>query len=117
MFFIPVLLATELFEIRRKQPLTIKEFLTLYLIFVGIINLLCLLVVAVVFHHPDYIVDQGSFNVDFTFKYLLLSFSFAIVLSIAYRRVQLETKKTVECLKGGIIRNDTNSVFFNTIIY
>lgn len=98
-FFCPAFLAVDLFERKQKQPLTLKQFITAYIIFVGIINLLCLSVVAGVFHHPDYVVDSGLFNIGFTFKYLLLCFSLSVVLPAVYERAEMETRKYWSILK------------------
>lgn len=98
-FFSPAFLAADLFEKKQKQPFTVKQFITVYIIFQIIINLLCLSVVAVVFHHPDYVVNSGLFNIGFSFKYLLLCFSLAADLPVVYEKAKTETKKYWSILK------------------
>lgn len=87
-FFTPAFLAAELFEAKQNRQLTAREFITAYIIFVGIINFLCLSIVALIFHHPDYIMNQNVFTIGFSFKYLLLSFFLAMILPYIYEKTK-----------------------------
>ena len=85
-FLSPAFLAVTIFEKNRDVILTKKEFITVYFVLASLINFLCLSVVAVVFHHRDYIVSGDIFNMGFTFKYLLLGLSLAVLLPEIYEK-------------------------------
>lgn len=59
--------------------------LRVYATFTGIINMLCMGVIAVVFKHPEYVINASLLNVRFAFRYLALSFALAVILNIAWQ--------------------------------
>lgn len=84
-FLVPAYLAAWLYERVQKKHFSRREFFVIYMIFVGIINMICFGVVGVVFQHPEYNVSSDLFNIAFTAKYLLLSLVVACVLPVVYR--------------------------------
>lgn len=81
-FFAPALLATYLYEKNMKETFSLKEFLVIYAAFVGVINMLCLGTVAVLLHHPDYVLNINMISIGFAFKYLLSGYALATILSV-----------------------------------
>lgn len=83
-FFAPSLLAARLYEKKERKHFTVKEFVVAYASFVGIINMLCHGAVAVLLHHPDYVLNTNMISIGFSFKYLLLGYILAVVLPTTY---------------------------------
>lgn len=76
-FLVPPFISVLLYEKILKRIFSVKEFLTKYMILTGIINMLCFGVIAILFHHPDYVVGSNMFLASFSCKYLLLSCFFS----------------------------------------
>lgn len=98
-FFSPAFLAADLFEIIQSNSRNFKRFSTIYIIFVGTINSLCLGIIALIFHHPNYTINLELFNIGFAFKYLLLSLSLAIVLPNVFEKTRKVSVKFWRILK------------------
>lgn len=81
-FFAPALFAAYLYEENMKESFSFKKFLVIYTAFVGVINMLCLGSVAILLHHPDYVLNIDMISIGFAFKYLLLGYVLAVILSI-----------------------------------
>jgi len=83
-FFAPAFLAVYLYEKNAGELFSAKRFFVSYITFAGIINMLCLGAVAVLLHHPDYVLNSNMISIGFSFKYLLLGYALAAVLPTAY---------------------------------
>lgn len=86
--FAPALLAAYLYEKNMKETFSFRKFFIIYTTFVGIINMLCLGAVAVLLHHPDYVININMISIGFSFKYLLLGYALAIILPVGYSIVK-----------------------------
>lgn len=88
-FFTPAILAVKLFEIKRQVPFTHRQFISLYVLLVGIINMVCCGVIAIIFQHAEYVISVDElFTAIFTLKYLLLGFAVAVILPAVYTLFQ-----------------------------
>lgn len=94
----PAVMALMVWRRWNKRSVDAWENLEVYVVFVGLINMLCLGAVAVVFRHPDYIVNNMLFNTKFTFRYLALGFALAILLNVVW--------KILQCFNIGIVVED-----------
>lgn len=82
--FSPALLSVYLIRKERKDPHTPIDFIVLYGIMVGLINMLVIAVTVVFFSHGSTLIDRTLFYGSYTYRYLLLSFFCAYVLPKAY---------------------------------
>lgn len=87
-FFAPAFFATYLYEKNMKESFSLKKFLVIYTAFAGVINMLCLGAVAILLHHPDYVLNINMISIGFAFKYLLSGYALAVILSIGYSIVK-----------------------------
>lgn len=82
-FFAPAFLAVLLFEKKNGRSFSRREFVSIYAILVGIINMVCCFTIAVVFRHPEYILGSGIFSMSFVLRYLLLGFGLAVMIPVS----------------------------------
>lgn len=82
--FSPALLSVYLIRKERKDPYTPLEFIVLYGIMVGIINMLVIAVTAIFFSHAYTVIDRTLFYGSYTYRYLFLAFVCEYVLPKAY---------------------------------
>lgn len=85
-FLSPGFLAAKIYEDKQNKPFDGKKFIVIYLLFMVTINIFCLGIMAVVFHHPQYMLNSDLFNVGFIFKYLFLSFACASILPAVFEK-------------------------------
>lgn len=106
--FSPAFLAVATFQKIRKEPIRNRDFACALAIFAGVINMLSTAVLALFFGGAATLLTDATFSAALTFKYLALSFAFALVLPYAYdlfrRTVQIELSIRVnpEALKEAL---------------
>lgn len=113
--FAPAFLAIRVFELKRTPPFTLRQFVSLYAVLVGIINMVCCGIVAIVFQHPQYIINDEAFSAAFTLKYLLLSFVVAIILPFIpelFKKYRANKKKCVISRKQKLLLAVEVNFFF-----
>lgn len=82
--FSPAFLAVAILQKIRKEPLRNWDFAFTFAIFAGVINMLSTAVLALLFRHPEAVLSDSGFSASLVFKYLALSFVFALVTPYLY---------------------------------
>lgn len=112
----PPIFAVKIFEKVEMRKYDLWEFIINYAIFTGIVNMLCLGIVAFLFHHPDYVVNSNMFQVSFACKYLLLSCFFSGIMPVAYEPCRRGLIKYNRALEGAVKVLDKNTKLFLSIL-
>ena len=80
----PPVFSVKVSERIKKKKYGLREFAINYAIFTGIVNMLCLGIVAFLFRHPDFVVNSNMFLASFSCKYLLLGCFFSGVTPVVF---------------------------------
>lgn len=83
-FLVPSFICVSGLEKIQKKQLDWKKFLVKYMIFTGVINMLCFGVITIFFQRSNHIINSNFFSVSFVLKYLLLSFAIVAMLLCLY---------------------------------
>lgn len=90
--FAPAFLAIVILERLWKKKLRGWDFVVLFAIMTGVINMLSLAVISGLFSHGNDVVNETLFSARISYRYILLSLIFAIVVPYVFEAVRRTIK-------------------------
>lgn len=104
--FAPAVLAVVIWGRIQGKPLRGWDFWIPYAIMTGVINMMGMMVLTVVFGEGGTVFTEELFNATFSWRYLLMSFFFAVLIPYAYDvlrrvvRIEVEVRVNPKMLAG-----------------